>query len=349
MEAHFFSPLAESSSLRLSVRDASEVGEARRRAVILATELGFVEAANARLALVISELATNLIKHGGGGDLLLMRYRQPGAVGAVPGIGVLALDKGRGMAHLPSCMRDGYSTAGSLGVGLGAIARMSAQLDIYTRPDAGTAAFALLWGNASGNVTLPDTLGALGVISLPKLGQQVCGDTWSWRSVGAELQLLLVDGLGYGPNAASTSAVAAQFFRQTRERAPAAVLEQMHAALRSTRGAVAALAAFDPDTRRLSYAGVGNIAGQASLDGRRRHLLSVDGTLGYQARLFRSTDHVLDRPGLLVMSSDGLSTRLSLDAYPGLQSHAPALIAGVLYRDFHRDNDDATIAVARFA
>jgi hypothetical protein len=50
---------------------------------------------------------------------------------------------------------------------------------------------------------------------------------------------------------------------------------------------------------------------------------------------------------LLVLASDGISTHWSLDAYPGLRHRDPVLVASVLYRDFVRGRDDATVVVAR--
>ncbi len=68
-----------------------------------------------------TELATNLLKHGGGGEILAERFDDSDGAG----IEVLALDRGSGMADVARCMQDGYSTAGSLGQGLGAASRQT--------------------------------------------------------------------------------------------------------------------------------------------------------------------------------------------------------------------------------
>jgi len=52
---------------------------------------------------------------------------------------------------------------------------------------------------------------------------------------------------------------------------------------------------------------------------------------------------------MLLMYSDGISTHAGLEAHPGLALRDPGLIAGVLYRDFSRRNDDATVVVAKSA
>jgi len=97
------------------VTEPSQVGEARRAAVALANLLGFDETEIAKVALVVTETASNLVKHAAGGIVLLT----PIESGGVVGVEVLALDRGPGVADLAACLRDGFSTAGTPGTGLG--------------------------------------------------------------------------------------------------------------------------------------------------------------------------------------------------------------------------------------
>ena len=103
--------------ISIAVSEASQIGEARREAAQLAADLGFDEAGAGRAALVANELASNLVKHAGGGEVLLD--------GSTQGLDVLAIDRGPGIANLKACMADGYSTAGTLGHGLGAVKRLA--------------------------------------------------------------------------------------------------------------------------------------------------------------------------------------------------------------------------------
>lgn len=339
---------------RYPVSDATQVGAVRREAQTLAQDAGFSEVATGELAIIVSELASNLIKHGGGGELLLSRVLDDARVG----IEVVAVDKGVGIADLARCMADGYSTAGSLGVGLGAIARLAHEFDIYSRPGAGTAVMARVWATPSGRGSsspyapvsqpqpaLPRVLRA-GAIAVPKLGQDVSGDGWALRDIDGTMVALVVDGLGYGPQAALTTATAMRFFERCTKASPTDILNGLHVALKPTRGAVAAIAAMHPDTSTLRYAGVGNIGGVLiDSDGARRHLMSYDGTLGYQLRVVREAVYEWTPGNWFAMHSDGLSPRLDPVAYPGLSICDPAIAAGVLYRDFHRTHDDATILV----
>ncbi|SDV48073.1 SpoIIE family protein phosphatase [Chitinasiproducens palmae] len=341
--------VTESVAQSFDVRDPSDVGEIRRQAAALAAAFEFDETASGRLAIVASELATNVLKHGRGGEMLLAPVRRGGA-----GLALLALDRGPGIVNIAASMRDGYSTGGSLGVGMGAIERQSDEVDLYSRAEHGTAMLARVFArtaSAREPVAAPaerqSARLSIGALCLAKRGQQLSGDSWAWRRVDGQVQLLVVDGLGYGPQASATAAAAVAAFRTARSVLPSDILNELHRALKATRGAVAAIASIDPVAGRLRYAGVGNINGLIRSDGGRRHLMSADGTLGYQARVFRDADHAFERGASLIMHSDGMATRLSPDGYPGLLHHDPDLIAGVLYRDFKRDNDDATIAVVR--
>ena len=83
---------------------------------------------------------------------------------------LLSLDRGPGMADVSKCMADGYSTAGSPGTGLGAIARMADQFDMYSQLKDGTVAVA--------RIVAGRTAPAIGVVHQPKQGQSMCGDAW---------------------------------------------------------------------------------------------------------------------------------------------------------------------------
>ena len=100
----------------------------------------------------------------------------------------------------------------------------------------------------------------------------------------------------------------------------------------------------------LTFAGVGNISGQIYSGAQAgQHLVSVNGTAGHQMQRIREFSYPWPDDGMLVMHSDGLSTHTGLEKHPGLALHDPSLIAGVLYRDFTRRNDDATVVVAKVA
>jgi hypothetical protein len=72
-----------------------------------------------------------------------------------------------------------------------------------------------------------------------------------------------------------------------------------------------------------------------------------NGIAGHEARRIHEFSYPFPDDGLLVLHSDGLKSQWSLDGYPGLAERDPALIAGILFRDFNRGRDDVTVVVAR--
>lgn len=331
--------MALEPALRLEVRDASQAGAVRRAAVALAQRLAFDETTAGRLALIVTEIATNIVKHAGRGEILLCR--RPAAVD------VLGLDRAPGIANVARSLEDGFSTAGSAGTGLGAVRRLASHFDIYSREGQGTAVLATVATSAvSGRAVSGLEVGGLAVA---KAGETECGDAWVDEHRSSGLALVVVDGLGHGAGAQEAAVAGVHAFGASRGRAPHERLASMHDALRPTRGAAAAVVEIDLDRRVVAFAGLGNIGGVLVGPDGMRHLVSHNGTLGHVGRRLGGFTYPWAPKGVLVMYSDGLATLRDLAAYPGLLAHHPRLIAGVLYRDFGRGRDDATVVVVKEA
>ncbi len=328
-------------SIAIPITESSQAGEARRVALALAGRLGFNEAERGKVGIVVTELANNLVQHTSGGVVILRAIDQY----ATPGIEVLALDQGRGMLEVDDCLQDGFSTGSTPGNGLGAIQRLSSFFEIYSPPAKGTAILAQLWSDSK--FRPPEHTLEVGGVCLPKLGETVSGDTWSCQEATHRCVLLVVDGLGHGPAAASAASAALRAFQEHHQRSPHAIIEATHAALRSTRGAALAIAEIDFEQQLVRFAGVGNIAASLDSASEHRNLMSHNGTVGHEVRKIQEFTYPWSTNGLLIMHSDGLGTQWKLDRYPGLSHKHPSLIAGVLYRDFHRDRDDVTVLVAK--
>jgi anti-sigma regulatory factor (Ser/Thr protein kinase) len=324
------------------VTEVSQVGEARRAAAALAGRLGFDETEGGKVALVVTEASTNLVKHAARGEMLL----RPLERGGLGGLEVLALDRGPGMADPERCLRDGFSTAGTPGTGLGAIARLAGFFEIHSLPQVGTALLARLWARPQPAVQGPGGL-EVGAVSLPKAGEEACGDGWAVESYGERTLALVADGLGHGLMAAEAARGAVRVFRKNARLAPAEVVQAVHAALRSTRGAAVAVAELRLNDRELRFVGVGNIAGTVYAGGASRSTVSHNGTAGHELRKVQEFVYPFPPGALLVMHSDGLATHWRLDRYAGLAGQHPGLVAGVLYRDFQRGRDDVTVVAVR--
>ncbi len=294
----------------------------------------------AQAALVATELASNVIKHAERGELLITECH----AGSYVGLELLAADLGRGFRNLEEAVRDGTSTAGTLGHGLGAVRRQSDLFEVFSQPSKGAAVLARLWR------TPTSTTGeafAFGAVCLPKPGEEYCGDAWSVAIARQQAAMIVADGLGHGLPAAEASSVAVAEFTKTPWDPPVATLEHVHGALRSTRGAAVAVAGIDLERSLVRVAGLGNIAGAIVTDGVRRNVISLNGTAGHVARRVQEFSYPLSAHSTLVLYSDGLGTHWDPAEYPDLWSHDPSLVAGVLYRDFTRRRDDVTVLVGR--
>lgn len=323
------------------VTELSQVAEGRRIALWLAERLRFTDERAGQAALVASELGTNLAKHARAGELLVRTLSTPD--GEAAGIEILTVDKGPGLPDVAH--RDGYSTSGTLGHGLGAIERQADRLDIYTHAS-GTVMCAQIWRDRPSTTALPRF--DIGGVQVSKPGEDVCGDAWGWRQRDGRLALFVADGLGHGLLAHEAAAAAARVFAAGNEQAPAHLIGDVHAALRPTRGAAVAMLAVDLERRIGAFAGLGNISGMVLLpSGSRHNMVSHNGTAGHQAGRIQEFSYPVPAQATIIMFSDGLSNRWDLSSYPGLARRPPALIAGVLYRDFSRRRDDVTVVVAR--
>lgn len=328
------------SQMRLEVTDSSHVGLCRREAQRLADACRFDATSSGRVGIVATELANNLIRHAGRGEMLL----QPVGDGPDRQIELLSIDRGPGIDCIERSLRDGYSTAGSAGTGLGAVRRLSAAFDIHSVPRAGTVVLSRI-GAARGPSRKASEV-EFGAVSVAVHGEFECGDGWSVVREGTRYALLVVDGLGHGAPAAAAAAAAIAAFGARPFAEPEQAMHELHRHLNGTRGAAAACALLDPEKALLRYAGVGNIAGVIATSGAQRGLLSHNGTLGATLRRAQQLDYPWPAGSVLVMHSDGLSSRWSLAEYKDLGACHPAVIAGVLYRDRSRQRDDATVIVA---
>jgi anti-sigma regulatory factor (Ser/Thr protein kinase) len=328
--------------ISLIVNDESQVAEARRETTTIAKQQGFDEVDSGRVALVATELATNLVKHARGGEILVGIDEEGGR----GGVQIVALDKGRGMTNVQACLTDGYSSAGTAGNGLGAVIRLSTVVDIASWPGVGTAVLAKVEpGTARAErATSPSAFGA---VSVAKLGEDVCGDAWAIDHSGPSTTLLVADGLGHGPGAAEAAVEAVRLFRRFNGHQVPTLLDYVHGGLRLTRGAAISMARYEPHSGQVIFGGIGNVAGVLASRNELRRMVTMPGTAGYNVRKIQSFQYPF-KGGLVILCSDGISTSWTLDRYPDLEATHPMLIAAVLYRDFGRRRDDATVLVGKW-
>jgi anti-sigma regulatory factor (Ser/Thr protein kinase) len=320
------------------VSDAGTVGAVRRAAVALGQQVGLSERRLADLAIVAAELASNLHKHATDGAVQLRAVY----AGTDAGVELVATDTGPGVPDLAVVTHDGYSTTGTLGIGLGAMARRSSEFEAFSQPGRGTTVAVAVWEGP----TAPARWAA-GLVR-PMTGQTVCGDGYAVRVCGDRSQALLCDGLGHGPLAEAASQATVSAFHDAPSGGPAEVLAHVHRAVSHTRGVVAAVVDIDRGAGVVSCASVGNIAGWVVDPGHRRGMAAQPGIVGDRAsRKIRGYDYPLSPDAVVVLHTDGVTNRWDLAAYPGLLQRGPLLIAATVLRDAGTRRDDAGVLVVK--
>lgn len=328
----------------IPVTDLSRVGEARRAAEAIARRCGLDEPARGAVALIVTEAATNLARHARDGVMLLNDTSASG----LAGLEMLAVDAGPGMNDLTRFFADGYSTGGSAGAGLGAMKRQAHELDVYSVPGQGTVVMARVFAREPHRDDERPALLNVGAVCVALQGETASGDGWCVHQERDRAVILLADGLGHGPNAAEAADAAIAAFRGITDRTPVEIVKALHETLRATRGAAISVAEVQRDTERNSaevrVCAVGNtvtaLVGPAATT---NALPSMNGTAGLQVSALREFVQPWEAGAMLVMHTDGITTRWRADSYPGVLQHDPAVLAAVLHRDASRKRDDATV------
>jgi anti-sigma regulatory factor (Ser/Thr protein kinase) len=325
--------------LYLDIQESSAVGEIRRHACALARSLGFSEIQIGQVAIVVTELGTNLLKHAGGGEILARSLECHG----IRGIEIVAVDSGPGMEDIAHCRKDGVSTVHTAGTGLGAVERLAHMMDIVSWPGRGTAVMARLWQQEV--PSCPKRPFLVGAVCLPMHPDEPCGDAWAVEQEGGRAVVLVVDGLGHGLDAAQAAHAALDVFAEHWRRSPAEVMARLHGGLRVTRGAAALVVELNRGSGQARACGMGNIFGRIIGATGERTIVSWPGIVGFQAPRLREEVLPMGPDDVVVLASDGIRTHMDLDAYPGIWQHHPSLAAAILFRDFSRRRDDTTVVV----
>lgn len=318
--------------------DEGSVSAARERVRAVARAQGLSEPDMERLAIVVSELARNQLAHAHGGAVAVL----PVARGGVPGVEVVAADKGPGISDPTAALSGPGNIAGSLGQGLSSVLRQADEVDFDVRWGEGTCVRARKY------VTPPPYRSEVGLLGRAYPGESVNGDHALWLWSEESLLVGVVDGLGHGPEAHEAADRTMELMRE-RPRLPLErILEHCDTGLQGTRGAALGLARLERSSGALSHVCVGNVATLVCRPGRVDALACSPGVLGIsrqRPRTFLNASTL--RPGeLLVLHTDGLSSRTTVEDAALLRRH-PLVVAHELMRRFAKNHDDALVLVAR--
>ena len=129
------------NEIHVPIASDQDVVVARHKGRALATELGFSARDTTLLATAISERARNIVSYAGRGERVLRTTHNSDR----PGVMVVARDKGPGIASIEQALRDGYSTSGSLGLGLPGVRRLVDEFEIVSEFGEGTTVTVRKW------------------------------------------------------------------------------------------------------------------------------------------------------------------------------------------------------------
>jgi anti-sigma regulatory factor (Ser/Thr protein kinase) len=319
----------------LRVEDPSAAAACRGAALTLAGRLEFPEARTDQLTLAVTEAASNLHKHASQGSMLLRIARHDGR----PGIEMVTIDAGPGFRNAGAALRDGHSTSGSLGIGLGAIRRLADFCDLCSVPGHGTTLVARFWPTPH-----PGAVPYAGLVR-PITGETECGDVFGAVEADGRLTGVLCDGLGHGPLAATAAMEAVAAVLEDPAGEPAVLVERAHRRIAHTRGG--ALAVVRAAGQAVWFAGLGNVAAVILADGTRKGMLSVPGIAGHQARTIRQFEYTAPPGAAIILHSDGISGRWDPSALPGLNARDPLVVAAALLAQAGSRRDDAGVLVLK--
>jgi anti-sigma regulatory factor (Ser/Thr protein kinase) len=327
------------------VASDGEAIAARRAVKSMVLDSGVDTVFAEEVSLVTSELAFNIARHAGSGQIVVRVLRR----GDATGIEIEASDQGRGIADVASSLADGNSTAGGLGLGLGAVNRLMDSLDIVSSEQgvSGTRVRCARWSRTDSSASMDDHA-EIGMLSRPKPGETVNGDACLAISDGDTCLLAVIDGVGHG-YAAHQAATAVRHYVETHVQEPLErIILGASYGCQSTRGAVMSLVRTNRSSGTLEHAGIGNIETRLFSDGSPRTLVSRRGIVGVGSPRVLVNRLTWRAGDLLAMFSDGLRASWEWTQFPMAALLPAQQFARELFDAHVRENDDATLLIAKY-
>jgi anti-sigma regulatory factor (Ser/Thr protein kinase) len=338
------SPLTLVSSahaMEIPIASVEDCVAARPCARAMAAALGFHQTASEEVALIVAELASNLVKHAGRGTLILRQVLGANRTG----IEIESRDTGPGISDIERSFTDGFSTRGSLGYGLGSVNRLMDEVDVCSAPNSGTKIICRKWIPLNTDRTTIQKWD-VGAATRALHNSSANGDSFVIRQDGDALLVGLIDGLGHGELAQIAALAAQRYVRTHAELSLDAIFLGVGRACRATRGVVMTIARFHSPSQ-MSFAAVGNIETRACCGGERSSFPITRGIVGAEISAVRVQDIKWKQEWILVLHSDGLHSRWQWSDFNSL-AHKPAgEIARVLLTKLATGNDDATVLVVK--
>ena len=339
MEAFLIDAWLRGTTESMPMRDEASVSVAREAVRREGARLGLPVPVVASLATAASELGHNQLRHGHAGLIVLRAIERDG----VPGLELLAADQGGGITNPTEALRGAGSASGGLGVGLSGVRNLVDEVDFDVRLGEGTCIWARKFA------TRVRRRREIGVLGRPHKAERVSGDAAGFVRLVDSVMLAVADGLGHGPAAREASMLAIRHVMESPEQPLDDLHAGCHAALGHTRGAVMALARIADGADEASIASVGNVAAYVCGPASSHRVPGAPFALGVPgpARTVRVHRTPLGARDALVLYTDGLVGRATLDGELDLLREHPIVVAHAMLERFGRDDDDVLVLVAR--
>lgn len=335
--------MANQAHISFNAEDRSYFAILKKEIHALAANAGFSEKRTGEIDIVVAEMTSNLLKHGGGGEILV------GVVGTANelAIEIISIDNGPGIQDLARMIEDGYSTANTLGNGLGAMKRLSDVFQIYSLRDWGTIVLSRIYKTELPGFIKKNPVDVKYLV-VAKPGETVSGDGASYVLRNNCLKLFLGDGLGHGADAHAAVRKAIEYFETCTEDSPIDILRNLHLEVKKTRGLVGTAATFYFNEKKWRICGIGNISTKIYTVTGTKNSLSYNGIIGMNIPNTLKEQEVEHYRGqMLAMCSDGIKSRWDLQRYVGIQKYDLSIIASAIYKDHARKTDDMSVLVGK--
>ncbi|MER0237061.1 ATP-binding protein [Fulvimarina sp. MAC8] len=329
--------------ISLPIQEESQVGAARRAALQLGEDVGLSPSDLDRLAIVVTEACTNLVRHANDGEILLEGDKSD----KTPVVKVIAVDLGPGIASVEAAMVDGFTTSTGtergIGGGLGSMKRQADRFDIFSSPQ-GTTLIATVGAQKKKPAKAFDIAGLI----VPKPGFSSGGDAWAMRREKDRTVIMLMDVLGHGPTAARDGESGQDAFEKAGKRPLEEIEAFVSDSMGGSRGAAALFVEIPHADGRLRAVGLGNVRGDVVMpSGQRYGVASQPGIVGATSRRPRVGEYEWSEGAILILSTDGLKTASKVPEPGSLYFRSADIIAATLYKLKRRGSDDAGVVVAR--
>lgn len=345
--------ISRSHILSFPIDNESDIGVCRRKSVALANQIGFSQVKTGEIAIIVTELVTNVLKHGGGkGKLVMCQIIGSSEQKAIE---IWCCDHGPGITDLNKAVKDGYSETTSLGLGLGSIRRFSDHLEI--NPDKKHFEDSFLRDLEDFNncirsqkwLPIKQWFGKnskieTGAASRCKPGEKLNGDAYIINHLSNDVCVAaVIDGLGHGKDANMASQLARQTIIQKAELPIDILMNTIHQSIRGTRGTTIGLVLINTKEEKISFSGIGNIESFLINKNEKKNLLSFGGIMGHNMRTPRVFEFPFKPGDFLCMYSDGITSRWKPEELDW--SIHPQRNAEIILNQFSRSNDDATVLI----